>query len=482
MIDRRQVMAGAAALAGAGAAALAAAARAQTAAQAPPDEVIVLGAGLAGLNAALLLEEAGARVRVLEGRGRVGGRVRSLTDLPGSPEAGGSIVGSGYARFLDRARRLGVVVEPARPRPDMAGAMGISLLGQTIRAEHWPGHAANPFSDPRLKALPPYAVGAAALRALSPFQSLDDWRSPGMAAQDVSVADLLGARGWTPDQLRLGFGINPGYGNSAHDVSVLMHWHIAENLKVMTAQPGAAALHVKGGNMGLPVAMARALKGPLLLGQVVRRVESDATGVTVITEDGRRHRARHLVCTLPTSALRLVDFAPALPPLQQLAVDSIDYNRTCLAYFAVDRPFWEGDGLPPALWTDTLAGRLLLTGDPDAPPTLLAYVNGFAADRLDRMEPAAAIAAVQADIARLRPAAQGAIRPLRLVSWQRDPFAGGAYVSWKPGQIRAGLVAAFDQPIGRLVFAGEHTAQLARGMEGALESGERAAVQVMERM
>jgi monoamine oxidase len=132
------------------------------------------------------------------------------------------------------------------------------------------------------------------------------------------------------------------------------------------------------------------------------------------------------------------------------------------------------------MWTDTLAGRMVLTGNPDQPPVLLAYVNGFAADRLDRLVPETAMALVQADIERIRPAAKGKIRPLKHVSWQRDPFAGGAYTSWKPGQIRAGLATAFDQPLGRLVFAGEHTAQLARGMEGALESGERAALQLLE--
>jgi monoamine oxidase len=72
------------------------------------------------------------------------------------------------------------------------------------------------------------------------------------------------------------------------------------------------------------------------------------------------------------------------------------------------------------------------------------------------------------------------LRAARHVNWQDDPFSGGAYTCWRPGQIRAGLARAFDAPVGRIAFAGEHTAQLARGMEGAMESGERAALQLME--
>ena len=71
-------------------------------------DVIVIGAGLAGLHAARLLEEAGVEVLVIEADERVGGRVRTLLDVPERPESGGSEVGSYYARVLDEIRRHGI--------------------------------------------------------------------------------------------------------------------------------------------------------------------------------------------------------------------------------------------------------------------------------------------------------------------------------------------------------------------------------------
>ena len=58
-------------------------------------DVIVVGAGLSGLNAALILESAGLKVTVLEGRDRIGGRVQSLRNIPGNPEVGGTAFAPG---------------------------------------------------------------------------------------------------------------------------------------------------------------------------------------------------------------------------------------------------------------------------------------------------------------------------------------------------------------------------------------------------
>jgi monoamine oxidase len=227
--------------------------------------------------------------------------------------------------------------------------------------------------------------------------------------------------------------------------------------------------------------MAHAVKGGIRYGTRARVVRADTGGVEVLT-DGGSVRARAAIVAVPTSALRLMRVEPALPKAQQAGIDMLPYNRVFQLHMLPTRRFWEDDGLPTAMWTDTMAGRLIglrYGADADEVTSFVAFVSGFAAERLDRMSPEMATAAVLADIETLRPAAKGALRPIKIVSWGRDEFAGGAYACWAPGQIRD-FANVLRKPMGRVVFAGEHTAEIARGMEGAMESGERAAFEVLE--
>jgi monoamine oxidase len=78
----------------------------------------------------------------------------------------------------------------------------------------------------------------------------------------------------------------------------------------------------------------------------------------------------------------------------------------------------------------------------------------------------------------LRPASAGQLEPVAYKSWQTDPWAGGTWSVWSPGQPQA-FLPALAEAEGRLHFCGEHTALSNRGMEGAMESGERAALEVL---
>ena len=86
---------------------------------------------------------------------------------------------------------------------------------------------------------------------------------------------------------------------------------------------------------------------------------------------------------------------------------------------------------------------------------------------------------VVAEIERLRPAARGALEVTAMHSWANDPFARGDWAIYGPGQVNA-FGRSMTAPRGTLHFCGEHTSRANRGMEGALESGERVALKVIE--
>jgi len=483
MLTRRRFLATTSAVA---AAAVVAPARAATGRAGGGDDrvhdVLVLGAGLAGLHAARLLEAEGADVLVLEARDRVGGRVFTLDDLPGYPEGGGNGIGAGYARLLDTAKQLGVPLVPVRQRTESTkDTTAIYLRGQRILAADWPASDLNPFPE-KLRGAMPWDYQWLALARGNPLKAPDDWLKPEFAPFDVSVFDHLRTQGESEATIDLATRVGILYGTSPYDFSAL---HMFQILTWGAAQAklGTAAYAVSRGNQRLPEAMARSLKTPVLMERTVVAVTHGGEHAEVRCLDGARYRARRVIVTLPATALRQVQFDPPLLGKQAQGIATLGYSTAFQVHFLPTRRFWEQDGLPTNMWTDGFAGRfaaLHYGEDPKQVTSFVSFVYGAQGEWLDRLPRESAAVIVQADIERLRPAARGALKIARVLSWQQDPFAGGTFSAWRPGQI-SGLAASIGLAAGRVHFAGEHTARTQRGMEGAMESGERAALEVLER-
>ncbi len=181
--------------------------------------------------------------------------------------------------------------------------------------------------------------------------------------------------------------------------------------------------------------------------------------------------------------LRRIAIEPKLPAAQAAAVATLPSQPLTQVYLAPRSRFWEQDGYAASLFTDTRAGMLAAARNRDDPTevtSLTAWITGENAAALDRLaSPAEAGRAVIAAIETLRPAARDQLELIGLHSWGADAHAGGAWAYFRPGEVTR-FAAVLGNPHGRLHFCGEHLATTSRGMEGAMESAEEAAAEILE--
>ncbi len=448
-------------------------------------DVIIVGAGLAGLNAALLLEQAGFKVTIVEATDRLGGRVHTAkeNDVPGHPELGANGIGGGYARVLDAAQKYGVSMGPGRPRTEAPkGALIFNIKDTFILPEDWPSHTLNTLPQGFRKGQPAYATWGhfGEINPL-PKNDLAAWRDPKYRTWDKSVFSILKEKGFSEDDIKLVMGTNSSYGVDAKNISVLMFFQILTWIGQQTASTGKGGAIV-GGNQRLPEAMGNAFNQDIRLNKPVKSIASEADACTVTLANDKKLRAKYCLVTLPASAVRNIQLSPSATGMQQKGFQQLDYTPVVQIHYTVKKNYWEEDGLPPSMWCDNLAGRFMaLKNDlqnPDRVTSCVAFLNSNVALEIDKMDQKDAIAAVTKTLVDMRPSLSGALDFRYYWTWVNNPYAGGAYAYWKPGQI-TDFANSLADPIGRIHFAGEHTAVMNRGMEGAMESGERAAFELL---
>lgn len=444
--------------------------RANTAGRSP--SVLVLGAGLSGLYAALLLERAGVTVTVLEGRGRVGGRVHTLDDLPGKPEAGSQVLSEKYSRLLKLAARYKIPLE-LQPKPSKEVLLYVN--GQSVLPKQWASSQANRLVKSEKQILPP-ALMTHYLRPHNPLKTSTDWIAQKYRNLDIPLKDFLLTQGASEEALRL-MDIFPPSMNSITTASAL--WGL-KNDQLAQAR-GSKPLQVAGGNSRLPEKLAAALSSPVQLHKVVEEVKSGATGVTVCCADGSSFNADYALLTLPFSVMRRLKINPPLEGNQKEAVEELPYAKITQVYFSVQGSLWKDDGYPLKMWTDSLLEQIFPVKDETGRVQgFVAWANGDNADKLARSKQEVK-QTVKAQLQQIRPTMAENIDISRVITWGSDPFSLGAYSHFAPGQIRQ-WADEMARPWHRIHFAGEHTAVTSAGMEGALESAERAVQELLLRV
>jgi monoamine oxidase len=215
---------------------------------------------------------------------------------------------------------------------------------------------------------------------------------------------------------------------------------------------------------------------------VVTTIEQSATAVRLdYQKDGRSASidGSRVILTAPFSTLRRIAIRPALPTSRTQAIETLPYFPAVRVLLQSGSRFWEDSGLTGTARTDQPAEMWDCTYDLPATSGILgATVGGALGASLSAMPRARAVRAGTDLVAKTFPEMGRQLRRTSIYRWAQDPWSRGAFAVFQPGQMSA-LMPEIARPEGRLHFAGEHTSSWMGWMEGALESGERAAQEVL---
>lgn len=407
--------------------------------------VAVVGAGFAGLMAAAELRAAGHSTVVLEARDRVGGRVWSQELVAGDGhtivERGAEFVLDGYVELRALANRLGLALVDTT-----------MSYYERVYCEEGPS-AGEPTSNDAVRRCAE-RIGAAAAHA----------------PHGTSLAELaaeIGAHG----------------GDDAALEAYLSRVEVTNGLEARSLSAAAAldmtsgferrpSWRVEGGNQRIADGLAALPGSDVRLRTPARAIEHDARSIRVLTDTGFLE-AEAAVLAVPMAVLRRLPIEPDVPEITRRA-----WERSGLAHNAKLHVRLDGEARASAV--QAVSGRFWTWTATDASGQVQPVVHSFAGtpSGLSALAVETGPEVWSRRLAALRPELRLDLESSLLTTWNDDPWSGESYSAWtvdtEPDD--AGLLAA---PVGRVFFAGEHTAGDWAGlMEGALRSGRRVAREI----
>ena len=447
-------------------------------------EVVIVGAGIAGLSAAWSLRQAGVPSRVYEAQARVGGRMLSLRDhFPNGQviELGGELIDTGHVRIRKLAQDLDLVLDDL-------------LEGETAPDTWW-------FDGRRIgEAEIVQAIAPLVPAIIADVDALGDGAldfrdaNPAFRALDaMSIADWLDKHqvsGWLRKLIDVAYTTEMGLEidqQSALNFLTFIGTEDADAFKVFGESD--ERFQVRGGNDLIPRTLASRMAESIQTGHVLEAVRSDGDGVRLtFRRDGASIdvHAQRVILALPFTLLRKVQIDVPLPPHKRNAIDHLAYGTNAKLMIGYDRRAWREHDANGASMSDLPYQTTWETSRKQAGEagTLTNFTGGRHGVELGQGTPRAQADAATAALDRVWPglaAMRTNAREARF-HWPTHPWSLGSYACFRPNDWST-LRGVMGEPVGPLFFAGEHCALDTQGfMEGGVESGQLAAQAVLQSM
>ena len=442
-------------------------------------DVVVVGAGLAGLCAATRLVRAGLDVIVLEARDRVGGRTHTESWASGARvDLGAQWVGPRHSALLALADELGCATFPTYD-----DGMSLEYAGGAMH--RFAGDL--PDADPAvtqdlIDALTAIEVLAATVDLVQP------WLSPGAEELDRITfhswleqhVETAGARERLATVTRAVWAVEPGDISLLH---LLFYTRSNGGLTQLTSTTGGAQeLRFVDGAQSVSLGLAQQLGSRVRLNSPVWSIRHDADAVIAGGPD-RSVTARHAVIAIPPTLAGQVRYEPPMPPRRAQLTQRTPMGTVIKVFCSYPAPFWRSDGVSGQVLSDTGPVRVVFD---DSPPdgqvgVLVGFIEGAEARDWMERDSAARRAAVVGNLVTYFGPAAAEPAEYRDKTWAGEQYSGGCYAAFLPPGVWTSYGSAVRAPVGRLHWAGSDFAVHSAGyMDGAVRSGHDAADAVID--
>ena len=441
----------------------------------------VVGAGFAGLTAALRLKQAGESVALLEARDRVGGR--TFTEVRDDGlwiDRGGAWVGPGQDRIKALMNEFGV---PSYKQYTDGKAMMV-VDGKQHRYSGTIPLSMSPWVVANLGAV---FLELGQMSKSIPLEAPWEAKNADKWDQTTLAKWLAGNTVSKPAHDLLETALAGCYTSAASEVSMLFAlYQMASGggpSFLLGVKDGAQDSRIVGGMGAVYAPMAVEVADSLHLSQPVRRIDQDADGVTVRSDD-MAVRARRVIVAVPIAIASQILYEPMLPVDRSFLHQRMPSGAVYKINIVYDEPFWRNDGLSGQSAAPGSPATVTIDASTGAPPpgVLCVIVEGPIARRIGELDEAERRRTILAEL--VGRFGDKAASPVHYIEqcWTTERYSGGGMLSHAPPGVLTEFGPALREPCGRIHWAGtESSAVMCGWVDGAVRSGERAASEVMQR-
>src|SRR4051794_2517716 len=455
-------------------------------------DVIVIGAGLAGLTAARKVLAGGHSVVVMEAQNRVGGRTLN-EDIGGGEIAdlGGTFIGPTQGHIAAIVKELGIGTFPTYNTRNNVFVRS-DRRPETF-ASNTPVFGTAP-SDPEIA--PDIIAVVAQLDSMaSEIDVKQPWAHPKAADWDSQTLETFVRANSTGNKEFLDLvsaACEPIFGAEAREVSLLFTlFYIASSgneqnkgtfERNFNTTGGAQESRIEGGAQLISIKMAQQLGKRVLLGAPVRRVDQGRFGVRVWTDKYYVSGKRAILAMPPAIAGRIV-FHGGMTDLRDQLMQRMPQGTLRKFEAIYEKPFWRDKGLSGQCISNIGPIKVTFDASPKdgSPGVILGFIGGSEARKWTPRSPEERKKAVLDQFQGFFDDTQAQnVKAVYEKDWVADRWAIGCPVGVLPPGTLVDFGPALKAPVGKIHWAGTETSDYWCGyMDGAVRSGERAAAEVL---